>query len=79
MRINNISFLPGEVAAIQTVIRLAKAYGYGNLIAHLRRAWAIDLKKKYGGTYNQHLRATNVDALPESFDHLDERAEGEQP
>lgn len=59
---------------MQTVIRLAQTYGFGNLIAHLKRAWALDLKKKYGGSYDHHLIATNIDAYPESFDRLDEES-----
>jgi len=33
-------FLPGEANAIKTVLMHGAQYGYGNLIAHLRRAWA---------------------------------------
>lgn len=58
---------PGEIEAIQTVLALGAKYGYGNLIAHLRRAWALDLKSKHGGTFEQHLPATNSDAYPEKF------------
>ena len=57
----------GEKEAIQTVLALGAKYGYGNLIAHLRRAWALSLKSKYGGTYEQHLPATNSDAYPENL------------
>ena len=71
MRIKNFSVRPGELEAVREVVRLARVYGFGNLIAHLRRAWALDLKNKYGGSYDQHLSATGVDAYPENFDHLD--------
>ena len=57
----------GEKEAIQTVLALGAKYGYGNLIAHLRRAWALSLKNQYGGTYEQHLPATNSDAYPENL------------
>ena len=39
----------GEKEAIQTVLALGAKYGYGNLIAHLRRAWALSLKSKFIG------------------------------
>ena len=71
MRIGNNSVRPGELEAVREVVRLARVFGFGNLIAHLRRAWAVDLKKNYGGNYDQHLRSTDVDAYPESFDHFD--------
>lgn len=73
-RIKNAHVLPGEKEAVQTVIKLAKKYGFGNLIAHLKRVWALDLKRKYGGTYDHHLIATNVEAYPEHFDHFDEES-----
>ncbi len=60
-------FLSGEKEAIKQVLALAEKYGFGNLIAHLKRAWAIDLKNKYGGSFEQHLFATDVDAYPENF------------
>lgn len=65
-------FHRGERETVQNVIHAAKVYGFGNLIAHLKRAWALDLKKKYGGTYDHHLIATNIDAYPESYDEFDE-------
>jgi len=71
MRIKNFSVRPGELEAVREIVRLARVYGFGNLIAHLKRAWALDLKKKYGGSYEQHLPATGVDAYPEDFDHFD--------
>lgn len=60
--------LPGEKEAIIQVLKIARQYGYGNLIAHLKRAWAVMLKEKYGGTYEKNLQATEVDAYPEAFD-----------
>lgn len=59
---------PGEKDAILEVLRLAKQFGYGNMIAHLKRAWAVELKQKYGGSYEKNLQATEVDAYPEAFD-----------
>ena len=66
MRPSNL--FPGEKEAILEVLRLAKKYGYGNMIAHLKRAWAVSLKEKYGGSYEKNLQATEVDAYPEAFD-----------
>lgn len=60
--------LPGEKEAVLEVLRLARKYGFGNMIAHLKRAWAINLKDLYGGSYRKHLQATNVNAYPEDFD-----------
>ncbi len=60
----------GEKEAIETVLSLGAKYGYGNLIAHLRRAWALSLKNKYGGAFEQYLPATNSDAYPEKVDVL---------
>ena len=66
MRPTNLQ--PGEKEAILKVLQLAKQYGYGNMIAHLKRIWAITLKEKYGGSYQQNLVATEVDAYPEAWD-----------
>ncbi len=60
--------MPGEKEAVRQILAYAKGYGYGNLIAHLKRAWAISLKEKYGGQYRKHLQATEVDAYPEEWD-----------
>ena len=60
---------PGEVESIKTVLALAEQYGYGNLISHLKRAWAVKLME--GNPlldYERALLATNVDAYPEEFD-----------
>ena len=66
MRPTNLQ--PGEKEAVLTVLRLAHQYGYGNMIAHLKREWAIVLGVKYGGTYENNLKATEVDAYPEAWD-----------
>lgn len=39
---------PGEKEAVETVLKHGAQYGYGNLIAHLGRAWAEELVKDYG-------------------------------
>jgi hypothetical protein len=57
MRPSNLQ--PGEKEAIKKVLEIARAYGYGNLIAHLKRA---------GGTYEKNLLATDTDAYPEAWD-----------
>ncbi len=63
--------LNGELEAIKTVISLAKVYGFGNMIAHLRRAWALDLMKNTPDpivlTYAQATKATDVDPYPEKI------------
>lgn len=57
--------LKGEIDAISTVVVLADDYGYGNLISHLKRAWALKLMAGDSTlTYNQALLATDVPAYP---------------
>lgn len=63
-------FLNGELEAIRLVIRMAKIYGYGNLIGHLKRGWALQLLKNNptrGYTYKDALKATDVSAYPKDF------------
>jgi hypothetical protein len=36
-----------EHRAILTVIKAGQAFGYGNLIEHLKSAWAVELIEKY--------------------------------
>lgn len=65
---------PGEREAIAIVLALGKQYGYGNLIAWIKREWALALladQKRYGvrnATYERALEATNVSAYPENFE-----------
>jgi len=60
---------PGEVEAVKNVLALAEQYGYGNLISHLRRAWAVRLVKSEPGlTWEQACLATCTDPYPEEWD-----------
>ena len=59
---------PGEVQAVKVVLAMAEAYGYGNLISHLRRAWALKLMAGNPGLdYEAAVRAANTDAYREGW------------
>jgi hypothetical protein len=60
---------PGEQEAIDTVTRLGAEYGYGNLISHLRAAWAKTLRERYGMTHEQADRGALVICPYCSTDH----------
>ena len=49
---------------INLVLGIGREIGYGNLIAHLRRAWADMLVSEHGLTDDVALLATEVDAYP---------------
>ena len=55
--------LRGEKEAIEELLKIGKTYGYGNCIAHLRRAWA---KKLVAGGLDKKtaIEATNVGPYP---------------
>ena len=55
--------LAGEKEAIQELLKIGNRYGYGNCIAHLRRAWA---KKLVAGGLDKEtaIEATNVGPYP---------------
>ena len=55
--------LPGEQSAINSVLNLGGKYGYGNMIAHLKTAWAKKLMAQ-GIPKEAALQATNVSAYP---------------
>ena len=57
-------YLPGEADAIKRLLAIADMYGYGNCIAHLKRAWAIWLMENSSMSYEQALLATDVPAYP---------------
>lgn len=60
---------PGEVEAVKHVLAYAEQYGYGNLIAHLRRAWALRLMEKVPGlTFDRAAEATMTDPYPPQWD-----------
>lgn len=68
--------LPGEEEAVKQVIRIADQYGYGNLIAHLKRGWALQLMEKNPAlSYLDALKATDVEAYPQELTQFDERPE----
>ena len=57
---------PGEVEAVRHVLLFAEQYGYGNLISHLRRAWALHLIAGNSAlSYERAVAATNVTAYAE--------------
>lgn len=61
-------FLPGEIEAVRIVQNLALEFGYGNLIAHMRRYWALWLMAGNDKLdYETALQATNVSPYPEKF------------
>jgi hypothetical protein len=54
---------PKEQEAIKAVITAGQDYGYGNMIAHLKRAWAESLVDS-GLKEKSALAATNVSSYP---------------
>jgi hypothetical protein len=56
---------PGEKEAIETVLMLGEEFGYGNLIAHLRKAWAEMLMEDNLRLLVRHaIEATNSSPYP---------------
>jgi hypothetical protein len=53
-----------EQQAVSKTLEYGKEFGYGNLIAHLRKAWAVSLIKNYGFDIPTATRATIVDPYP---------------
>ena len=53
-----------EQRVIRAVLKLGKEYGYGKLIAHLKRAWQISLIETYGHSSESAAREAKVAALP---------------
>jgi hypothetical protein len=60
---------PGEKEAIEQVLRYGQQYGYGNLIAHLKKEWAEMLVKKWGISEESAISATNVSPYPLEVDN----------
>ena len=58
-----MSLFPGEAEAIERVLELGKNYGYGNMIAHLKRAW-IEKLIEIGLPKETALLSVNVDHYP---------------
>jgi len=59
--------LTGEKQAVETVIQMGRQYGFGNLIGHLKRAWALMLIENYNQSWDNAVAATNVDAYPQDY------------
>ena len=55
---------PNEKEAIERVLAAGEGYGYGNMIAHLKKAWAEMLIKKYKIPEKSALQAADSDAYP---------------
>jgi len=58
-----VTLFRGEECAIRTVLRAGADFGYGNMIAYLKREWAEDLVR-LGIPPKAALAATNVSAYP---------------
>lgn len=54
---------PGEEEAVAQVLKCADIYGYGNLIAHLKREWAEMLMRE-GLPQATALRGADASAYP---------------
>jgi hypothetical protein len=54
----------GEKEAVKQVLKYGKKYGYGNLIAYLRRDWAESLIKEYKISEELAIRITEVPPYP---------------
>ena len=52
-------FFPGEIKSVELVLSAGENYGYGNMIAHLKKAWAEMLIEKYYNE-NQTLRDLQI-------------------
>lgn len=58
---------PGEVESVKQALAIGRRYGYGNLIAHLRREWALGLMRDHGMTWEQATRGALTDPYPAEF------------
>lgn len=55
---------PGEEDAVDAVLEAGRYYGYGNMIAHLKRAWAAMLMRDYELDEAEALRMADTSAYP---------------
>jgi hypothetical protein len=55
---------PLEQRAVDATLAAGAAYGYGNMIAHLKTAWAERLMRYEGFTLTQALQAADTSAYP---------------
>jgi hypothetical protein len=53
----------GEADAVRTVLKAGAEWGYGNMIAHLKREWAENLVRR-GLSVATALESANVSAYP---------------
>lgn len=53
-----------EQESIRNVCELGSMFGYGNLISHLKAAWAATLMKQYGFTEEEAQKAAGEGGLP---------------
>lgn len=59
---------PNEKEKVELVLAIAREIGYGNLISHLKRAWALHLMEGNDKlTWESACRAGDVDAYPQEF------------
>ncbi len=56
--------LPSETEAVNHVLYAGKLFGYGNMIAHLKKAWAEDLIENHDFTPKLALIAADTSAYP---------------
>lgn len=57
-----------ERLALVRADNIAKKYGYGNVIAYLKRKWADELSEKYDIPDELAQQATDVSAYPKGYD-----------
>lgn len=55
---------PGEQHAVDTVLKAGEMYGYGNMIAHLKKAWAEMLIEECGLIGEHALEVADAKAYP---------------
>ncbi len=65
-----------EQEAIKAVVAYGKRFGFGNLISHLKSAWAEDLMLTYGFTEQQGMEAAGGGGYSVQI-HQDIRDNGE--
>lgn len=53
-----------EREAVRLVLEYGARFGYGNLIAHLRTAWAAMLMEEYGATEEEARRGSGGAGYP---------------
>jgi len=61
---NIMNLYPGEQHAVDSVLKAGEMYGYGNMIAHLKKTWAELLRDKWDLDEESALRAADTSAYP---------------